>query len=505
MSRPPVLATRWLARAGATVCVLTIVASASSADGGRVVREKVHGISIEKTVTGESPDRWVSAYLPPSYGKAPGEHYPSLYLLHALGDADTVWMQRPEPYANIQDLMDRGIAEGRFGEMILIMPDERTNAGGGMYTNSAVTGRWEDFTVHDLVTAIDGKFRTLAQAKSRGIAGFSMGGHGAIKIGMKHPDVFSVVYGMSPAALGWGGDLSIDNPAFASVLRAESSAQLRGLYPKILYCVGQAFSPDPGRPPFYVDFPFAMKDGRLVPAEPAFSRWEENMPLYMVRRYQANLGSLRGLRFDTAWADEYTHIPLTTRALAWELTSLGIDHIFEEYNGDHRNRRWGRTGRLYTALLPYFWFLLEHDPVAANPGTKDDDLQAADLDQLQGEWQLESATRDGKEMPPEMRKLFKCVIQGDKFAIIRDGKSVEEGTLTLHATTKPKSIDFALSEGKQALGVYDVSRNTYKQCYAPPGKKRPSDFSAKEGSGASFSVWKRINKRTDDLKRSQGA
>ena len=82
---------------------------------------------------------------------------------------------------------------------------------------------------------------------------------------------------------------------------------------------------------------------------------------------------------------------------------------------------------------------------------------------------------------------------------------MEEGTLALHATTKPKSIDFALSEGKQAPGIYHVSGDTNKQCYAAPGKERPSDFSAKEGSGASFSVWKRINKRTDDLKRSQGA
>ncbi len=82
------------------------------------------------------------------------------------------------------------------------------------------------------------------------------------------------------------------------------------------------------------------------------------MPVYMVKRYQDNLRSLRGLRLDTAWGDEYTHIPLTTRALSHELIKLGVDHVFEEYNGNHRNRRWGRSGRIYGALLPYFWFLL---------------------------------------------------------------------------------------------------------------------------------------------------
>jgi S-formylglutathione hydrolase FrmB len=108
-----------------------------------------------------------------------------------------------------------------------------------------------------------------------------------------------------------------------------------------------------------VDFPFAIVDGKLQPSEPAFSKWEENYPLHLVKKYRSNLVKLRGLRFDTGYTDEYTHIPPTCRALSVRLTLLGIEHIFEEYNGDHRNRLWGRFGRLYTQLLPYFWRLLE--------------------------------------------------------------------------------------------------------------------------------------------------
>jgi uncharacterized protein (TIGR03067 family) len=136
-------------------------------------------------------------------------------------------------------------------------------------------------------------------------------------------------------------------------------------------------------------------------------------------------------------------------------------------------------------------YSLEHN-AAATELTNGQESQAADLDQLQGEWQLESATRDGKEMPPEMRKLFKCRIQGNKFTITRDGKPVEQGTLKLEPMKKPKAIEFNLGEDKQALGIYDVSGDIYKQCYAPPGKDRPKDFSAKEGSGHTLSVWKRI-------------
>jgi enterochelin esterase-like enzyme len=139
--------------------------------------------------------------------------------------------------------MDQGIAEGRFGEMIVVMPDERTRWFGSFYTNSALTGNWEDFTAGDLVDYVDGHYRTLARASSRGIAGHSMGGYGAIRLGMKHPEVFSVVYALNPAVLGWAKDLSTGNPAFA--------------------------------------------------------KSEENFPLNLVKRYRANLLKLRGLRLDT--------------------------------------------------------------------------------------------------------------------------------------------------------------------------------------------------------------
>ena len=50
------------------------------------------------------------------------------------------------------------------------------------------------------------------------------------------------------------------------------------------------------------------------------------------------------------------------RAFSKRLTELGVPHIFEEYNGDHRNRLWGETGRLYTEVLPWFSLLLAAEP-----------------------------------------------------------------------------------------------------------------------------------------------
>src|SRR5262245_17943379 len=160
---------------------------------GRIVRETVHGISLEKTATNETADRAVSVYLPPSYDTAPAKRYAVIYLLHGILDTDQEWTKRSDPWWSVQDVMDRGIAEGRLGEMIVVMPDERTRGGGSFYTNSTVTGAWEDFTVKELVAWADRKYRTLARVGGRGIAGHSMGGHGAFKLAMRHPEVFAAV------------------------------------------------------------------------------------------------------------------------------------------------------------------------------------------------------------------------------------------------------------------------------------------------------------------------
>jgi enterochelin esterase-like enzyme len=103
-----------------------------------------------------------------------------------------------------------------------------------------------------------------------------------------------------------------------------------------------------------------MVVGKLKPDESAFARWREHSATQMVVKYRANLALLRGYRFDSGYEDEFRFIPPNCRAFSNEMTNNGIDHQFEEYNGDHRNRMWGRGGRLMTEVLPYFSRLLDH-------------------------------------------------------------------------------------------------------------------------------------------------
>ena len=163
---------------------------------GSVERIKVHGASLEGNLEGDSPDRDVVVYLPPSYAKSHKQRYPVVYFLHGY----SVGVEAYVKLLNLPAMADSAIAAGAK-EMILVLPDAFTKYSGSMYSNSPTTGDWERFVSHDLVAYIDGHYRTVADRNSRGLSGHSMGGYGTVRVGMKHPEVFSALYAMSSCCL----------------------------------------------------------------------------------------------------------------------------------------------------------------------------------------------------------------------------------------------------------------------------------------------------------------
>lgn len=345
------------------------VGSTTAVEGALTVI-KVYGESLENTVTNESPNRAVAVYTPPSYSKNLKRRYPVVYLLHGIGGTHRDWVgtnqtTSAKPWSTLQEVMNRGIAAGLIAEMIVVAPDQRTRGGGSFYTNSKTTGNWEDFTAINLVGHIDSNYRTLSTPSSRGIAGHSMGGYGAIKLGMLHPEIFQVVYGMNSGLLGWGPDLTDENEAYRRAAKAtpETLNPNSDFWTASILCIGQALSPNPERPPFYLDLPFEPRDGILEKIDSTFEQWTKQMPLYRVEDYRKNLLSLRAFRFDSGRYDQYPHIISTNRQFSQRLHELGIPHTFEEYNGDHRNKLWGKEGRMATEVFPFFSRQLDFEPV----------------------------------------------------------------------------------------------------------------------------------------------
>ena len=207
---------------------------------GTVERITVHGKALEGNLEGDSPDREVTVYLPPSYAANQNRRYPVVYLLHGYGGRDDTFTAR---LANLQESGDRlAVAQG-FSSAIVVTPNAYSLHKGSMYSNSPTTGDWERFIAEDLVAHMDGHYRTLPNRMSRGLAGHSMGGYGALRIGMKRPDVFGALYIMSACCLTANSNPQPDAMKAAEAIKtraqAEEAARAPGFGPSVDAGVGR--------------------------------------------------------------------------------------------------------------------------------------------------------------------------------------------------------------------------------------------------------------------------
>jgi S-formylglutathione hydrolase FrmB len=196
-----------------------------------------------------------------------------------------------------------------------------------------------------------------------------MGGYGAILLAMKHPETFGAVYALSPAVLGWGGDLTTDNPAWDTTLSFRTAAdfdkaQGKHYVAQAFVALAAAWSPNPDRPPFYGDYPVRGSGPGRKRDEAACARWSANMPVYMLDQYRSNLARLRGIAFDVGKQDQFPHIPLTCRAFHRALERNRIAHTFEEYEGGHDDRV---PERIATKMIPFFTRVLAAEGPPAPP------------------------------------------------------------------------------------------------------------------------------------------
>jgi enterochelin esterase-like enzyme len=157
---------------------------------------KVHGTTLEGNLEGDAVDRDVFVFLPPNYAQEKSRRYPVVYALHGFSIGAEQWTHEVHVPQTIEGAFAQGVKE-----MIVVLPDSKTLHNGSMYSSSVTTGDFELFIARDLVSYIDAHYRTILDRLGRGLAGHSMGGYGATRIGMKHSDVFGSLYIMSPCCV----------------------------------------------------------------------------------------------------------------------------------------------------------------------------------------------------------------------------------------------------------------------------------------------------------------
>jgi S-formylglutathione hydrolase FrmB len=222
-------------------------------------------------------------FLPPSYDSDRARRFPVLYYLHGLGGNEQMFL-RSGGWNLIQQMWERQ----ELGEFIIVTP----RAGSSFYLNSRDGQyRYEDFLLQEFLPLIENRYRVRAGRTSRGVAGISMGGYGALRLAFRRPDLFGAVATHSAAVV-------------AELPAIEAGSVARGA----LRLFAEVF----GSP---VDRPF----------------WDRNNPLALAR--SAILSRLK-IYFDCGSQDEYG-FDSGAQALHNLLVSRRVAHEFHLYPGGH--------------------------------------------------------------------------------------------------------------------------------------------------------------------------
>ena len=111
-------------------------------------------------------------------------------MIQGLTGQLDMWRNRFAFRQNFPELADELFATGESPPCVLVYVDAWTSLGGSQFIDSPGTGRYHTYLCDELVPFVDERYRTLAGAEHRGIAGKSSGGYGAMVNPMLRPDVF---------------------------------------------------------------------------------------------------------------------------------------------------------------------------------------------------------------------------------------------------------------------------------------------------------------------------
>ncbi|EGU34358.1 putative esterase [Vibrio sp. N418] len=275
-----------------------LASSVSYAKPSRTQYLNIPAPALEASKLNTATEQSIYVYLPPSYFVS-DKKYPVVYYLHGFQAGPF------EARAISGNTLDNYSAENQIQEMIIV----GVTGSNSFYTNSPITGNWEDFVTTDVLNYVDNNFRTLAAASNRGIVGFSMGGFAAINIAFRHPDKFKHVFSLSPGLFAPTG-----------LAKAVNQWQQQGWTP-VLDAYAAAFAPNPN-----------SKDGKL------WHEWDASDPA-VVKMWQSGYGDidqkieayllkpdkLTSIYVEYGSEDSFQWIPEGSRYLVQALSSKGVN------------------------------------------------------------------------------------------------------------------------------------------------------------------------------------
>jgi S-formylglutathione hydrolase FrmB len=283
---------------------------------GTLTEQSFYSASLES-------QRSFNIYLPEGYNTENSE-YPVIYFLHGMGSDHNT-------YTIATEIFNMMISSGSIKPVIVVFPDGSVEPyGGSFYTNSLLYGNFENYIVYDLVNYIDENFRTKANKKNRCIMGHSMGGYGAMKLAIKHANLFAAVSSLS-------GPLDInsfeDRIPFIEFENGgtppyDFEPDQGKFFTYAMFTFAGAFSPNMDNLPYYVDLPL---DENAEVVDSVFEKFLLHNPANIASEY--DLSEL-AIFFDCGLQDELGMLNWNN-TFADSLTSFGINYQYQTYTGTH--------------------------------------------------------------------------------------------------------------------------------------------------------------------------
>lgn len=310
--------------------------------------------SLKCNLIGTKDIQKIGVYLPPYYYSESDKSYPVIYFLNGY-TVEAGEYPKTEAF-------DSYMKNNKNREFILIELNGYNLFEGSMYANSPVSGNWEDFIVKDVVAYVDSHYRTFSKRESRGIAGHSMGGGGTVNISLKHPEVFSIAYAMSPAVLTDDKLLSsifendsilrqvqnlstkmskVQKEDFAKTLEQElKSYDRKEMSVFGVLAMGAAFSPDLSQP-LKIALPFKMNaDSTFTKVDEIYEKWVAafgNLE-QKVKNYKHNLTRYQKFALSCGYQDEMPGLFEGSVHFSQLLREAEIPHSTCWYEGTHSNK-----------------------------------------------------------------------------------------------------------------------------------------------------------------------
>jgi S-formylglutathione hydrolase FrmB len=263
-----------------------------------------------------------------------------------------MWRSRKAFAPTPLEALDDRMARPETPAAIVVFVDAWTRIGGSQFVDSPATGRYHTYLCDEVVPFVDARYRTIPDARHRGVAGKSSGGYGAMITPMLRPDVFGALATHAGDALFEACYLPEFREA-ARALRDEYDGSYEGFWASFTerrgrakrsdavllnsWCMAACYSAEPDGA---VSLPFEVATGRLLPD--VWDRWLAWDPVRMVAGRADALRGLRGIWIDAGRSDEY-YLDLGAQAFRDELARNGVGDEavrYELFDGTHGGIEW---------------------------------------------------------------------------------------------------------------------------------------------------------------------